>query len=89
MSFHPLALCHRSSAESTEEPPLEQPQPAQQPTVIQAEQGGDDLLIGDLLSMDIPTGPAVVAPGGGGGGGGLGDLDLLSADLGGLGVSKN
>ena len=54
-------------------------------TVIQADQGGDDLLIGDLLSLDIPTGPPINM--GGGGGGGLADLDLLGADLGGLGVS--
>lgn len=62
-------------------------QPVQQPTVIQAEQGGDDLLIGDLLSLDIPTGPSAPIGGGGGVGGGLGDLDLLGADLEGLGVS--
>ena len=60
-------------------------QQPQQPTVIQAEQAPDNLLIGDLLSLDIPTGPA--APAGGGGGGGLGDLDLLGGDFGGLNVS--
>ncbi len=81
-------MLYRSAAESTEEPQAEQPvqqqqqQPQQQPTVIQA---GDDLLIGDLLSLDIPSGPPISL--GGGGGGGLEDLDLLGADLGGLNVS--
>ena len=58
--------------------------------MIQTEQAPDNLLIGDLLSLDIPTGPAIPTMGGGGGGGlggGLGgDLDLLG-DLGGLSVS--
>ena len=72
-------LSPRSAAESTEDAQPEQP--VQQPTVIQANQGGEDLLIGDLLSLDIPTGPS--APVGGLGG----DLDLLAGDLGGLGVS--
>ncbi len=73
-----------SAAESTEEPQPEQP--VQQPIVIQAEQGADNLLIGDLLSLDIPTGPAPSHGGGGGVGGGLDDLDLLGT-LGGLDVS--
>lgn len=66
-----------SSAEATEETPPEAVQ-VPQPTVIQANQGGDDLLIGDLLSLDLPTGPSYNAPAGAGG-----DLDLLG-DLGGL-----
>ncbi|KAL5477190.1 hypothetical protein EMCRGX_G023945 [Ephydatia muelleri] len=52
---------------------------------------GTDNLIGDLLSLDINSGAGyAAAPVGGGGGSGrsagsgLGDLDLLSGDLGGL-----
>ena len=53
-----------------------------EPTVIQTEQAPDNLLIGDLLSLDIPAaGPANNTGGGLGG-----DLDLLG-DLGGLNVS--
>ena len=50
-------LCVRSSAEPTEE----QAPVAVQPTVIQANQGGDDLLIGDLLSLDIGAEPVTNA----------------------------
>ena len=42
-----------SSAEPTEEAPPE----VQLPAVI-PQAGGDDLLIGDLLSLDLPTGPS-------------------------------
>ena len=55
-----------SAAEATEETPPEAVQ-VPQPTVIQANQGGDDLLIGDLLSLDLPTGPSYNAPAGAGG----------------------
>ena len=66
------------------------PQP--ETTVIQTELLPDNLLIGDLLSLDIPAGPAIPTVGGGGGGaaGGLTDLaelDLLG-DLSGLNVSS-
>jgi len=60
-----------------------------EPTVIQTEQAPDNLLIGDLLSLDIPAaGPIANSTGGGGGGGLGGDLDLLG-DLGGLSVSSS
>ncbi len=49
-----LTLSSSSSSQSTEE----QAPAAIQPTVIQADQGGDNLLIGDLLSLDIGSNPA-------------------------------
>ncbi len=85
-----LSFWFSSSAESTEELQPEQPVTTPQvpePTVIQSEQAPDNLLIGDLLSLDIPAvGSGIPTAGGGGGGAPGGDLDLLG-DLGGLNVS--
>jgi len=69
-----------SSAEPTEEAPPE----VQQIQAVIPQSRGDDLLIGDLLSLDIPTGPSTTynAPSGG-----LGDLDFLTGDLGGLQIT--
>ncbi len=51
---YPLWHIHTSSSA---QPTEEQVPAAIQPTVIQANQGGDSLLIGDLLSLDIGSGP--------------------------------
>lgn len=82
---------NRSAAEPTDEPQPDQPVQQLETTVIQTEIMPDNLLIGDLLSLDIPAGPAIPTMGGGGGGTGggltdLAELDLLG-DLGGLNVS--
>ncbi|XP_064392517.1 AP-1 complex subunit beta-1-like [Halichondria panicea] len=73
MTLQPRA--EPSSSQSTEE----QAPAAIQPTVIQADQGGDNLLIGDLLSLDIGSNPAAPVDLGGGS-----LADLLSSDLSGL-----
>ncbi len=46
------------SSSSSSQPTEEQTPAAIQPTVIQADHGGDSLLIGDLLSLDIGSEPA-------------------------------
>lgn len=51
--FNLLLPSPSSSAEPTEEAPPE----VQLPAVI-PQASGDDLLIGDLLSLDLPTGPS-------------------------------
>ena len=50
-------MCVSSSSEATEEQPPTQPAVTAAPTVIQPAVATTDSLIGDLLSLDLPSAP--------------------------------
>lgn len=50
-----MVICASSSSEATEEQPPTQPTVTAAPTVIQPATATTDSLIGDLLSLDLPT----------------------------------